>query len=61
MIRDFWAVDGQKFIFDFVKGLEIHADEKSATYHMICQKALDGLVNWVIKQDSNSNTLSFDR
>ncbi|ENH66891.1 hypothetical protein FOC1_g10007552 [Fusarium oxysporum f. sp. cubense race 1] len=59
MIRDFWAVDGQKFIFDFVKGLEIHADEKSATYHMICQKALDGLVNWVIKQDSNSNTVSF--
>lgn len=52
MIKDFWAVDGKKFIFDFVEGLEIYANEKSAAYRATCQKALDSLMTWVIKQDS---------
>ncbi|KAH7254228.1 uncharacterized protein BKA55DRAFT_539063 [Fusarium redolens] len=61
MIRDFWAVDGQKIVSDFVESLESPTDEKSATHDMICQKALEGLVDWVIKQDSKSTILSFDR
>ncbi|KAM0203166.1 hypothetical protein ACHAQI_010572 [Fusarium lateritium] len=61
MIRDFWDVDGKKLILDFVEGLEIHADERSATYRTTCQKALDGLVNQVLKQDSNSDIPSVGR
>ncbi|KIL90158.1 hypothetical protein FAVG1_06897 [Fusarium avenaceum] len=61
MIRDFWAADGKKFVFDFVEGLDIYANEKSTTYRITCQKALDGLMNGVIEQDSKSNILSVGR
>lgn len=47
MIKDFWAVDGKKFIFDFVEGLEIYGNEKTATYRATCQKALDNLMDGV--------------
>lgn len=55
MIKDFWAFDGKKFIFDFVEGLEINGNEKSATYRATCQKALDNLMDGVMKRGGNLN------
>ncbi|KAF4340716.1 hypothetical protein FBEOM_5375 [Fusarium beomiforme] len=55
MVRDFWNVDGQHFAFGWLKRQGIHSDQD-----MACQKALEGLMDWVIANHNFSGVPSCD-
>ncbi|CVK96837.1 uncharacterized protein FMAN_16151 [Fusarium mangiferae] len=61
MVRDFWIVDGQKFVSGFLGGLESHLHGKSVRNDTTCQEALRGLVNWAMAPDSDFTRLSSAR
>ncbi|KAF5664560.1 hypothetical protein FDENT_12813 [Fusarium denticulatum] len=60
MVRDFWAVDGQRAVSDFLTVKDISADENSVIYKTICHTALESLMDWVLQHDSCSISLPSD-
>ncbi|KAF4432138.1 hypothetical protein FACUT_8404 [Fusarium acutatum] len=60
MVRDFWAAGGQRVVSDFLTVKDISTDENSAIYKTICHTVLEGLMDWVLKHNSCSSSLTSD-
>ncbi|EWZ77343.1 hypothetical protein FOXG_21482 [Fusarium oxysporum f. sp. lycopersici 4287] len=48
MIRDFWAVAGQQFVSNFLKGQGAHTDQNCTVHERSYQKALESLIKWAM-------------
>ncbi|EXL64322.1 hypothetical protein FOPG_19411 [Fusarium oxysporum f. sp. conglutinans race 2 54008] len=48
MIRDFWAVAGQQFVCNFLKGQGAHTDQNCTVHESSYQKALESLIKWAM-------------
>lgn len=57
MVRDFWAVGGQRAVSDFLTVKDIPTDENSAIYKTICHTALESLMDCVLQHNSCSSSL----